>query len=49
MAETNNLIKDFKAPSTLGKYPLCVSWKRKIKFERHYRPSQKKNEPLLFL
>ena len=30
MAEANNIIKDFKAPPTLGKDPLYVYWKKVI-------------------
>ena len=31
MAEANNIIKDFKAPPTLGKNSLYVYWKKEIK------------------
>ena len=31
ISETNNIIKDFKAPLTLGKDSLYVNWKKVIK------------------
>ena len=31
MAEANDIIKDFKAPTTLGKDSLYVNWKKEIK------------------
>ena len=48
MAEANNIIKDFKAPPTLGKDSLHVNWKKEITIWEAFTSAQKKNVPLLF-
>ena len=48
MTEANNIIKDFKAPPTLGKDSFYVNWKKEITIWQVFTSAQKKNVHLLF-
>ena len=45
MAEVNDVIKDFKVPTTLGKDSLYVNWKRETKIWKAFTstPRRKTN------
>ena len=50
MAEANNIIKDFKAPPTLGKDSLYVNWKKEIKIWEAFMPvPEEKRAPAIFM
>ena len=50
MAEANNIIKDFKAPPTLGKDSLYVNWKKEIKiWEAFTSVPEEKRAPAIFM
>ena len=50
MAEANNIIKDFKDPSTLGKDSLYVNQKKKIKIWEVFKSfPEEKHAPAIFM
>ena len=50
MVEANNIIKDFKAPPTLGKDSLYVNWKKEIKiWEAFMSVPEEKRAPAIFM
>ena len=50
MVEANNIIKDFKAPPTLGKDSLYVNWKKDIKiWEAFMSVPEEKHAPAIFM
>ena len=50
MAESNNVIKDFKAPTTLGTDSLYINWKKEIKMlEAFTSVQEEKRTPAIFI
>ena len=50
MAEGNNILKDFKAPPTLGKSTLYNNWKKEIKiWEAFTSIPEEKRAPAIFM
>ena len=47
MVKANHVIKDFKAPQTLGKDSLYVNWKKEIKIWEAFTSRKIKNVTLL--
>ena len=50
MAEANNVIKDLKAPPTLGKDSLYANWKKEIKIWQAFTSApEEKRTPTVFM